>query len=43
MFGLPLETLLLLFGIPSVWILYTIAFLMVSRNWGRDLGAPGED
>ena len=43
MFGLPLETLLLLFGAPAAWIAYTIAFLWVSRAWGRDSEPPGED
>ncbi len=43
MLGLPLETLLLLFGVPLVWIAYTIAFLLLTRTWGRDADAPAED
>ena len=43
MFGLPLETLLLLFGVPAVWIGYTIAFLVRSRTWDRDVEEPAED
>ncbi|MGI9205068.1 MAG: hypothetical protein ACR2Q3_13720 [Woeseiaceae bacterium] len=36
MFGLPLGTSLLVIGFPIFWILYTIVFLVVSRNWGND-------
>jgi hypothetical protein len=36
MFGLPLETTLLVFGFPLFWILYMIGFLYVSRNWDKD-------
>lgn len=36
MFGLPVETALLVFAFPVFWILYTIVFLIVSRNWKRD-------
>lgn len=42
MFGLPVETLLLLFGFPIFWILYTIAFVYVSRDWRRE-EADGDD
>ena len=41
MFGLPLETTLLLFGFPLFWIGYTAIFLLVTRNWERD--TPEED
>jgi len=41
MFGLPLETTLLVFGFPAFWILYTIVFLVVSRDWEAD--TPGDD
>jgi hypothetical protein len=41
MFGLPLETTLLVFGFPSFWILYTIVFLLVTRDWEEE--TPGED
>lgn len=33
MFGLPLETTLLVFGFPVLWIAYTIGFWLVSRRW----------
>ena len=33
MFGLPLETSFLLFGFPLFWIVYTVAFLLRTRNW----------
>ena len=36
MFGLPLETALLVFGFPVFWIIYTVIFLIVSRNWSKD-------
>jgi hypothetical protein len=42
MFGLPAETALLLFGFPVFWLLYTLIFLYVSRDW-RDDGGPEDD
>jgi hypothetical protein len=36
MFGLPIETALLVFGFPVFWILYMIVFMYVSRDWGED-------
>lgn len=42
MFGLPVETLLLLVGFPVFWILYTIVFVYVSRDWHRE-DAGGDD
>ncbi len=36
MFGLPLSTTLLVFGFPAFWVLYTIGFLILTRNWKRD-------
>jgi hypothetical protein len=41
MFGLPLETTLLVFGFPVLWIVYTAVFLYRSRNWTDE--TPGED
>jgi hypothetical protein len=38
MFDLPLTTTLLVFGFPAFWILYTIGFLIVTRNWSRAEG-----
>ena len=42
MFGLPLSTTLLVFGFPILWIVYTIGFLIVSRNW-EEQSADEED
>lgn len=36
MFGLPLETSVIVFGSPLVWIVYTLIFLWRSRNWAAD-------
>lgn len=36
MFDLPLSTTLLVFGFPAFWILYTLGFLFVTRNWERE-------
>lgn len=41
MFGLPVETALLVFGFPLFWILYTIVFLVVTRNWNGE--SAGDD
>jgi hypothetical protein len=42
MFGLPVETALLLFGFPLFWILYLGVFMYVSRNWDRDTAAEDD-
>ena len=36
MFGLPIETTLLVFGFPLAWIVYTVVFMAVTRDWERD-------
>jgi hypothetical protein len=36
-----METTLLVFGFPLFWIVYTVVFLIVSKDWEHD--APGED
>lgn len=36
MFGLPWSTTLLVIAFPLAWILYTLVFLFVSRDWERD-------
>ena len=36
MFGLPLETSLIVFGFPVFWILYTIVFLLRTKDWEQD-------
>jgi hypothetical protein len=35
-FGLPLETSLLVFGFPLLWIIYTAIFLFRSRDWENE-------
>ncbi|MEM7502382.1 MAG: hypothetical protein AAF417_10080 [Pseudomonadota bacterium] len=39
MFGLPLETSLIVFGSPVFWIVYTVVFLYRSRDWAADESA----
>lgn len=43
MLGLPLETLLLLLGVPAAWVAYTVVFLVLTRSWARDADASPED
>ena len=38
MFGLPMETTVLVCGVPLFWIAYTAIFLFRSRDWVRDEG-----
>lgn len=33
MFGLPTSTTWILFGIPALWVLYTLIFVYRSRHW----------
>ncbi len=33
MFGLPTATTFLVLGIPMFWILYTLGFLWMTRDW----------
>ena len=42
MFGLPWSTTLLVFGFPLFWVLYTIGFLVLTRNWDRQVSGDGE-
>ena len=42
MFDLPLSTTLLVFGFPAFWILYTLVFLVLTRDWEAD-SADEED
>jgi hypothetical protein len=42
MFGLPLETSLIVFGFPVFWIVYTLVFLHRTRRWERE-ERDGED
>ena len=39
MFELPLGTTLLVFGFPIFWIVYTLVFLVLTRDW-RDESPP---
>ncbi len=41
MFGLPGVTVLVMFGFPLFWIIWTLVFLYVSRNWGKGEGEKG--
>ena len=36
MFGLPIETTLLVLGFPAFWIVYTAVFLYRTRHWRDD-------
>lgn len=42
MFGLPVSTTWLVVGVPAFWVLYTLGFLWMTRNWpglkGSDTG-----
>ena len=42
MFGLPWETTLLVFGFPVFWVLYTAAFVLVTRDWDRESDDDGD-
>ena len=43
MFGLPPATAAVLFGFPLFWIVYTIIFLVKTRNWVDDSDNQGGD
>lgn len=43
MFGLPPSTTFLVFGFPLLWVLYTVGFLYVSRDWKRQERDRGEE
>jgi hypothetical protein len=32
-FGLPAATVVILFGIPAIWVIYTLVFVVLSRGW----------
>ncbi len=38
MFGLPFETAVVVFGFPLFWIIYTVVFLLRTRDWVDDSG-----
>lgn len=33
MFGLPTATVVIIFGIPAIWVIYTLTFVYLSRGW----------
>ncbi|WP_235344965.1 hypothetical protein [Brevibacterium sp. UCMA 11754] len=33
MFGLPTATVVVIFGIPAIWVIYTLVFVYLSRGW----------
>lgn len=33
MFGLPATTVVIIFGIPAIWVIYTLTFVYLSRGW----------
>lgn len=33
MFGLPTATVVIIVGIPAVWVIYTLVFVFLSRGW----------
>lgn len=32
-FGLPAATVVIIFGIPAIWVIYTLVFVYLSRSW----------
>ncbi|TGD12331.1 hypothetical protein EB836_04365 [Brevibacterium sp. S111] len=32
-FGLPTATVVIIFGIPAIWVIYTLVFVVLSRGW----------
>jgi len=36
MFGLPFSTALIIFGIPTIWVIYTLVFVYLSRHWSAE-------
>ncbi|AZU02306.1 hypothetical protein [Brevibacterium linens] len=33
MFGLPTATVVIIAGIPAIWVIYTLVFVFFSRGW----------
>ena len=42
MFGLPIETALVVFGFPLLWVGYTAVFWLTTRHWPKD-PEPGDE
>lgn len=36
MFGLPMFTVVVMIGIPALWVLYTLVFVLATRNWALE-------
>ncbi|WP_309133261.1 hypothetical protein [Brevibacterium sp.] len=36
MFGLPAVTVAVIFGIPAIWVIYTVVFVFLSRHWSAE-------
>ena len=42
MFGLPTTTVVIIVGIPALWVVYTLVFVFLSRRWSaEDIDDPG--
>lgn len=40
MFELPLSTTLVLLGFPLFWVVYTVIFLLATREWSQANDEP---
>lgn len=36
MFGLPTFTTIVILGVPAFWVIYTVVFMWLSREWSRE-------
>ena len=43
MFGLPTATVVIIFGIPAIWVIYTLVFVYLSRRWKAEDVAEDEE
>ncbi|MGO2860220.1 MAG: hypothetical protein ACTIC1_03615 [Brevibacterium sp.] len=43
MFGLPTATVVIIFGIPAIWVIYTLTFVYLSRGWKAEDVAEDDD
>lgn len=42
LFGLPTATVVIIFGIPAIWVIYTLVFVALSRRWKAEDVAEDE-
>lgn len=42
-FGLPTTTVVIIVGIPVLWVAYTAVFVFLSRRWSAEDAAGDED